>query len=298
LLWIFGRIVPFYASLLPDILIALIDFSFLPVLAFFIARPVVQAGNYRNLFFVGLLLLMALGNALIHAEILGFSENSAQTGFVLVVAIIIMLILIIAGRIFPFFTERGLKGIIAIRNPVLDRIAILSSALVFILLILDISGIFLFLSAVLAVVANIVRVFGWYVQRIWYVPLLWVLYMGYGWIISGFVLVALASVSLVPASLALHAFTLGGIGVLTLGMMARVSLGHTGRALKVSNLIAIAFVLINLASLFRVFMPALLPQGYTSFLLISTYCWLAAFSLFIFVFTPILSSYRVDGQAG
>ncbi len=298
LLWVYGRIVPFYSELLPDLLIALIDFSFLPVLAFFVAKPIVQSRNYKNLFFIALLLLIALGNALIHAEILSFSANTAQSGLVLVVAVIIMLILIIAGRVFPFFTERGLTGVIAIRNPILDTIAIASSLLVFILLIFDINGIFLFLSAVLAVVANSVRIAGWYVQKIWYVPLLWVLYMGYGWIITGFIFVALAAFSLLQISLAMHAFTVGGIGVLTLGMMARVSLGHTGRVLKASNTIAIAFVLINLAALFRVFMPALLPQGYSGFLLISIYCWLAAFSLFIVVYTPILSAHRADGQAG
>lgn len=298
LLWIYGRVVPFYSELLPDALIALIDFSFLPTLAYFVAKPILKSGHYRNLFFIGLLLLMALGNALIHAEILGVSENSAWIGLNLVIAIILMMILVIAGRVFPFFTERGLKGVMAIRNPVLDGLAIAASALVFGLLIFDINGLFLTVCAVLAVIANFVRVAGWYVQRIWYVPLLWVLYLGYGWIMLGFVFVALSSISLVQPSLAIHAFTVGGIGVLTLGMMARVSLGHTGRVMKASNTIAIAFALINVAAIFRVLMPTLLPDWYSSFLVISTYSWLAAFSLFIFIYTPILSTARIDGQAG
>ncbi len=298
LLWVYGRIVPFYSELLPDSLIALIDFSFLPVLAYFVAQPILKSGTLRNLFFIALLLLMALGNALIHAEILGFSEGTAWQGLNLIVAIIIMMILIIAGRVFPFFTERGLKGVMAIRNPVFDALAIASSAVVFLLLIFDMSGWFLTISAALAVVVNIIRVAGWYVSRIWYVPLLWVLYMGYAWIILGFVFVIMSSFSLVPSTLALHAFTVGGIGVLTLGMMARVSLGHTGRALKVSNTIAIAFVLINCAAIFRVLLPAIIPVGYDSFLAVSTYCWLAAFSLFIYIYTPILSTARIDGQEG
>lgn len=242
--------------------------------------------------------MMAMGNALIHIEILGYTESSAWQGLELVVAIIIMLILIIAGRIFPCFTERGIKGVMCIRNPLFDRLAIASGALVFILLIFNISGMWLTATAIVAVIANIIRVAGWYVQRIWYVPLLWVLYIGYAWIILGFVFVALSAMSFVQSSLGLHAFTVGGIGVLTLGMMARVSLGHTGRALKASNTIAIAFALINLAALFRVLLPALIPSGYDGFLLISTYCWLAAFSLFVAVYTPILSSARADGQAG
>ncbi len=298
LLWVYGRVVPFYSELIPDTIIALVDFSFLPLLAYFVAKPILKSGNFKNLFFIGLLLLMAFGNACIHAEILGYYKNSAGLGLDIVVTIIMMMILVIAGRVFPFFTERGIKGVMAIRNPVLDAVAIASSALVFILLILDISGILLTVLAVTAVVANVLRVSGWYEPRIWYVPLLWVLYMGYAWIILGFVFVGLASLDILPAYVATHAFTVGGIGVLTLGMMARVSLGHTGRAMKASNSIALAFVLINLAALFRVLLPALLPDWYGSFLVISIYCWLAAFSLFVFVYTPILSSVRVDGKEG
>jgi len=298
LLWVYGRIVPFYSELLPDGLIALIDFSFLPALAYFVAKPIIQSGNLRNLFFIALILAMALGNALVHLEILGIKEQTANLGFDLIVGIIIMMILIIAGRIFPFFTERGLKGVMAIRNPMLDGVAIATSVLVFILLIFDINGMVLTIAALAAAIVNFIRVSGWYDSKIWFVPLLWVLYMGYGWIMIGFAFIALASLDMVPFSVALHAFTVGGIGVLTLGMMARVSLGHTGRAMKASNTIAIAFVLINIAALFRVLLPSLVPDWYSSFLLISTYSWLAAFALFVFIYTPILSTARIDGQAG
>lgn len=298
LLWVYGRIIPFYSELVPDVLIALVDFSFLPALAYFIAKPIIKSGNFRNLFFIGLLLVMAFANACIHADILGFYENSAGLGLDLVIAIIIMMILIIAGRVFPFFTERGLKGVMAIRNLTLDVFAVASSALVFILLIFNVTGIVLAVTAVIAAAANVLRVSGWYDARVWYVPLLWVLYIGYAWIILGFIFVALASLSIVSVSIATHAFTVGGIGVLTLGMMARVSLGHTGRAMKASNTMAIAFALINLAALFRVLLPALLPIWYSSFLVLSVYCWLAAFSLFIFTYMPILSAFRMDGKEG
>jgi uncharacterized protein involved in response to NO len=298
LLWVYGRIIPFYSELIPDTLIALIDFSFLPALAYYIAQPIIKSGNLRNLFFIGLLMLMAFGNACIHAEVLGYYESSAGLGLDLVVAIIIMIILIIAGRVFPFFTERGLKGVMAIRNPMLDKVAVASSALVFFMLILNVNGALLAITALAALVANVLRVSGWYDPKIWYVPLLWVLYMGYAWIILGFGFIALSSLSIIPPSVATHAFTVGGIGVLTLGMMARVSLGHTGRAMKASNTIAIAFALINLAALFRVLLPALLPDWYSSLIMVSIYCWLAAFSLFVIVYLPILSSVRADGKAG
>jgi len=298
LLWIYGRIVPFYSGLLPDALIALIDFSFLPFLAYQVSKPIIQAGQFRNLIFIALLLLLALGNGLVHTETLGLLNNSAWLGLQLVVATIIILILVVAGRVFPFFTERGLSGTLIIRNPLADGLAIASAVIVFGLQLAGISGAVLATAAIFATLANLFRLSIWYVPRIWYVPLLWVLYVGYGWIITGFILTALAAFTLVLPSLALHAFTIGGIGVLTLGMMARVSLGHTGRALRISNAIAIAFVLINLTVLLRVLLPIAFPNWYGILMYGSTLSWLAAFALFFFVYAPILTSARIDGQEG
>lgn len=298
ILWLYGRIAPFYANLLPDSLIALIDLAFLPLLAYHVTKPILATQQYRNLIFTALLLFLAYGNGLIHSEMLGLKAHTAMVGLQLVAGTIVILILVIAGRVFPFFTERGLPGTLAIRNPQFDQGSVISAALVFGLLLFDVSGIWLALPALLATVINIARVAGWYVQRIWYVPLLWVLYIGYGWIILGFALTALSAYSLIPPSLAMHAFTLGGIGVLTLGMMARVALGHTGRALRTSNAIAIGFVLINVAAFFRVLLPIAWPNGYEIFIYGSTLAWLAAFSLFIFVYGPILTSPRVDGKEG
>ncbi|SJM96287.1 NnrS family protein [Crenothrix polyspora] len=298
LLWLYGRVVPFYEGLLPDVLIALVDFAFLPILAYQVSKPILHARQYRNLIFVGVLLLLGVGNGLMHSEILGFQKTGAAIGIQIVMATIIVLILIIAGRVFPFFTNRGLSATLVIKNPVLDALAIASAVLVFDLQIFGITGSVLAIAAVIAALANLVRVYSWYVQKIWYVPLLWVLYTGYGWLILGFVLTALSAYAVVLPSIAIHAFTVGGIGVLTVGMMARVSLGHTGRALRASNSIVVAFVLINLAALFRVVLPIALPAWYGSLIYLSILLWLAAFSLFVFVYLPILSSARVDGQQG
>ncbi|WP_031432787.1 NnrS family protein [Methylomarinum vadi] len=297
-LWIYGRIVPFYSELLPDPLIALIDFSFLPLLAYFVGQPILRAGLYKNLGFVALLLIMTIGNGLVHGEILGFSENTAWMGLNLVVAVIITMILVIAGRVFPFFTERGLKGVIAIKNPLLDSLAIAATLTVFILLLAGVSGGYLTLAAVAALLLNVTRALGWYDPRIWFVPLLWVLYIGYAWVMLGFVMLSLAAYQIVAPSLAIHTFTVGGIGVLTLGMMARVSLGHTGRVLRVSNAMAFAFVLINLAAMFRAVLPSIFPNWYGNLIMLSTYCWLAAFSLFALYYSPILTTPRIDGKEG
>lgn len=298
LLWLYGRILPFYAGLLPDGLIALVDFAFLPTLTFVIARALIQAKNYKNLVFIGLLALLMLGNAMIHSQMLELCSNSAATGIQLVIATIVLMILVIAGRVFPFFTEKGLKGVLIPRNPMIDMLAIGSAAMLFTLQLLGMSGTFLAFIALLTAGLNAWRLSNWFVFRIWFVPLLWVLYVGYGWLILGFIFTAFAEWEVVLTSLALHAFTVGGIGVLTIGMMARVSLGHTGRAMKASNTIAIAFGLINIAALFRVILPTAIVSWSSVLIYCATLAWLAAFALFIFVYAPILTSARVDGKDG
>lgn len=298
LLWLYGRILPFYAGLLPDLVIAAIDFAFLPLLAYHLAKPIVRTGHAKSMVLVALLLLMAVANGLIHFEILGLQQNTAQLGLQLLVAAVVTMILVVAGHVFPYFTERGLPGVLAIRNPLWDILSVAFAVLVFVMQMTGIAGVYLAVAAAGAVLFNVARMSGWYVHRIWYVPLLWILYIGYGWIILGFILSAVAAYGLIPASLALHAFTLGGIGVLTLGMMARVSLGHTGRSLKASNAIALAFVAINLAAFLRVLVPVAFPGWYGQLLYGSTLSWLAAFALFMFVYAPILTAPRIDGKAG
>lgn len=298
LIWLYGRIVPFYAGLLPNELIALIDLAFLPTLAYQISIPILNAKNYRNLIFVALLLILTLANVFIHGGKLGWINHGVITGLKLSIATIILIIIVIAGRVIPFFTERGLTGVIIIKNPLFDHLAIGSSSMVFILELFNHTGHLLAIPATIATISHCIRLHSWYIRKIWYVPLLWVLYVGYAWIILGFFLLALSAYQFISASLSIHAFTVGGIGVLTLGMMARVSLGHTGRILKASNTIALAFVLINIAALLRVFFPMLLPAWYNTAIYLTSLIWLAAFALFVFVYVPILSTPRADGKEG
>lgn len=298
IVWLYGRILPFYASLLPDGIIAFVDFIFVPALIYQISKRIFQTKYYKGFVFIGLLLLLALGNGLIHAQMLDIYQNTADTGIKLLVATIVTLILILAGRVLPFFIERGLSGMLILRNPLLDNLSIGSALITFALQLSNSSGTLLALAAITTTISNGARLFSWYVQRIWYVPLLWILYAGYCWIILGFFLSALSAFNWLTSSLALHAFTVGGVGVLTLGMMARVSLGHTGRTLKASNAMAFAFILINLSVIIRVLLPLAFPQWYNILIYASSLTWLTAFSLFMFVYGPMLSNDRVDGQHG
>ncbi len=298
LLWICGRILPFFPDSLPHGLIAAVDLAFLPTLAVVIGVPIVHAKKYPNLIFVALLVAMAVANTLIHAEVLGAIETGARLGARLAIALVILLIMVLAGRVFPFFTERRLPGSAPLRSAALDRWCIGSFVGWFVADAFYPDAVLTGMLALLAAGLHAARLYGWYDRRIWSVPLLWVLYSGYGWIILGLILQALTAFGWMMPFLAIHALTVGGVGVLTLGMMARVSLGHTGRPLQASHAIAVSFFLINAAALVRVLLPVLIPSWYSQFVLLSALLWILAFALFLYVYTPILIAPRVDGRPG
>jgi len=129
-------------------------------------------------------------------------------------------------------------------------------------------------------------------------PILWVLYMGYLWIPIGFMLHMAAQLGWVMSSLALHAFTTGGFGVLILGMISRVSLGHTGRPIHASPLIVLSYLTINLAAVLRVFWPLLQVSHYPLAITLSGVLWVLAFVFFVIYYSPILLRPRADGRPG
>jgi uncharacterized protein involved in response to NO len=295
LLWLYGRILPFYGGLLPDGLIAAVDLAFLPALAYCALRPLLVRGNYQSLPVLLPLVLLMLANAAIHGQHLGVSAQGETWGMQLALAVLVVSIVVVAGPGLPVLVERSLAGALCLRSPVLDGLAAIATLAVFVCRLSGICGAGLALAAVAALAVNGIRLAGWYDRRIWFVPILWVLYAGYVWLLAGFGLTALAAFDVVAPVVALHAFTIGGIGVLSMGLMARLALGQSGRMLKVSNGMVLAFVLVNIAALLLVFFPVLSPAWSAELIWASVYCWLAAFALFGFYYLPVVSASAMDG---
>jgi uncharacterized protein involved in response to NO len=297
-LWLFGRILPFFPEIFPNWFIASIDLAFLPVVAVGIGMPLVRSGESRNLLFLPLLAALWTANFFVHAELLGLVPNLARKGIFLGLDLIVLLIVVMGGRVIPFFTERALPGVVMKRWSIIEWLAPLS-VIMFLLADFFFADSFLFASlAALVACANGIRLSGWYTHRYWRVPLLWILHLGYGWIVMGFFLKVGAALGAVPPQFTVHAFTVGGIGVLTLGMMARVSLGHTARSLSVEPAMAVAFGLVNLSALTRGLLPILLPEWFSPLIVLSGVLWIAAFVIFVIIYTPILTQPRIDGRPG
>lgn len=272
--------------------------SFLAGANFRYRRAAGGSGETRNLLFLPLLAALWAANFFVHAEILGIVPNLARKGIFLGMNLIILLIVIMGGRVIPFFTERALPGFAVKCWSILEWLSPLS-VLIFLLTELFLTdSIWSASFAALAACANGIRLAGWYTHRYWRVPLLWVLHLGYGWIVVGFFLKTGAGLGLVPPQFTIHAFTIGAIGVLTIGMMARVSLGHTGRPLIVGPGVASAFGLLNLAALARGLLPIFFPLWFLQLMITSGALWIAAFVIFVIIYTPILAQPRIDGRPG
>jgi uncharacterized protein involved in response to NO len=298
-LWIAGRVAPFAPGVLPGWLIASLDGAFLPVLAASLAVPLLRRRQWRNLPFVPILLALACANALVHLDVLGVMPGRATTGLYLGVHLIVLLITVVGGRVIPFFTERALPGASPRTWLPVEWLSIGSVVALAILGVVPFAPQLTTAVTAVATLAHAVRLSGWFDRRVWSVPLLWILHIGHGWLVVGFALQTLSATALMRPQLALHAFTTGAIGALTLGMMARVSLGHTGRPLQAAPSLVGAFVLVNMAALLRVIGAWWVPdEWYVSLIVASGAPWVAAFTLFLAKYAPILTKQRADGRAG
>ncbi|MEN8180614.1 MAG: NnrS family protein [Pseudomonadota bacterium] len=296
LIWLLGRVTPFIYSV-PAPLIALIDISFLPLLTLALYQPLIKSRNKINRIFLPLIATMGLANLLVHLEALGVAAF-ANKGIDLMLNMILILLTLVSGRVLPFFTEKAVAESKPVSNKLRDQL-VFSLIIGWTLMQLVCPQPWLLGVLAIGIAASQAwRFIDWYHPQIWRVPILWVLFTGLGWLIVGFLLKALAQFGFYPDSLATHALTSGAVGVLTLGMMARVTLGHTGRELQPKQLVEINFIILNLAVVLRVFTPALVPDLHDLWIQLSGSLWILCFSLFSFYYLPILLRPRIDGRPG
>jgi len=297
LVWLAGRLVPFVPGM-PGGVIALVDMAFLPLTALALAFPLFKSRQKHNIPLVFLVLAFAAANALYHLQLTGLAANTLASGTQLGLGMVLTLLVVMGGRVIPFFIERGLQGAAIRKWEWIERLAMPS-----VLLYAAVQTLFPYSAAalLLALAAGLVhaiRVAGWYQKKIWSVSLLWVLFLGYGWVVLGLLMQGAGLLLPVPPMLSLHALTVGGVGVLTLGMMARVAIGHSGRPMQAHPLMGWAFALLVLAAVVRVLVPLFFPQLYTRWIDIAGGLWLLAFLPFFVIYFPILTRPRVDGQPG
>lgn len=295
--WLAGRLIAWLPGVGP-VAIAIVDIAFLPLLALSLARPLLADRNRVNRVFVVLLAGLALANLLSHLQINGLLRGYGDAHRI-AIELVLLLILIVAGRVLPFFARSALPGF----DPTSSRsVEILSYGLLSAIILVEFAGVtptwpmaILWLSFA---VAQGIRVHGWFDVRALRIPILAVLYAAYAWLPVGALLFGLAMLGSVPVSAALHALTVGVIGVFTLGMMARITRAHTGRAINVSSLTAFGFAVLNIAAVVRVFGPLIDADLHALWIDLSGALWVLAFAVFVWRYAAKLMRPRIDGTPG
>ncbi len=286
LLWLYGRLTPFYAGLLPAPLIALVDWLYLPALTALYAKALWRSTDVGGRALPLLLAAFSAANGLWHAELLGWLRLDGL-GQKLAVALWAIGGLGWLGRVLPNYTERTLGGAMCLRNPAFEWVNLgLSAAALGAWLVLG-AGPWLGALAAAAALSNVGRLAGWFDSRVVYLPLLWVLFSGYLWLSLGFGFLAGGgfAASEFASALATPAFTIGGLGLLSIGLMARLSLSLGGRSLRAPAYLSWAFGLLNVSVLALV--CPLPPFWLDAARYIAVYAWLTAFALFVYGFWPL-----------
>lgn len=296
IVWLLGRILPF--TPVPGILIAVMNLAFFIVLMGAIAHPIIKVKQWHNMIMVAILSAFTMAEILVQAQYLGWMDGTAMSGNTLALYSILMMIQVITGRVMPFFTRIVVPDTEVVERPLLEKFLLYTLVL---LALADVMGLghllITFLSGIL-LVAHIMRVLPWFSKPVLNIPILWVLYAGYFWLIIGFLMKVLVGLSLVSNNLAIHAWTIGVIGITTYGMMARVALGHTGREMVASRTVVFGFYLLFAAAVIRVIAPVFFMEHYVVWVEGSALLWLVAFVLFTIAYWSVLLRPRVDGRAG
>ncbi|QAY93735.1 NnrS family protein [Pseudomonas sp. ACM7] len=298
LLWLLARAAWLVNAPWP--VLAVLELAFPLAVAALMGFTLWKVRQTRNYPIAVVLLLLAAADGLSLYGLVegheGWQRQGVLTGLWLVAAMMGL----IGGRVIPFFIQRGLGKVEGVTPwPWLDWLLLIGSPLVALLYAagpaLDPNLWVGLLFAVLAAL-HLVRLVRWHDRALWRVPLLWSLYLAYAWLAVACLAMALWHFGVpINSSLAVHCLTIGAMGGLVLAMIARVSLGHTGRALEPPSGMTLAFILLNLACLSRVVLILFFPLPA---LWLAGLCWALAFALYAWRYGPMLLRARVDGHPG
>ncbi len=298
LLWLAARIA--WLTNLPWPLLALLELAFPLIVALLMGAMLWRVRQKRNYPVVLVLLLLTAADAVSVYGLLQGHDGWQRQGVLSAIWLVAAMMGLIGGRVIPFFTQRGLGRVEGVAPwPWLDWLLLAGAALVAVLYAAGpalAANVWIGLLFAALTLGHGVRLWRWHDRGLWRVPLLWSLHLAYGWLALACLGMALwhFGVALNP-SLAVHCLTIGAMAGLILAMIARVSLGHTGRPLQPPAGMTLAFILLNLAGVSRVLLVLWLPLAG---LWLAAVCWVGAFALYAWRYAPMLLRARVDGHPG
>ena len=299
-LWLIARVAPFvdHAVALP--VMALSDMSFGLWLCFALLTPIVKVKQWQHLGIWLMIALLVTINALYYLQLFQYLSVALRNLELAALYVLLLLVLLMGRRVIPFFIEKGVGYEVQLTNRRWLDVAIVVLFALFALV--DLVAPYSVLVTLLAwsqVVLHLYRLYGWHTAGIWQKSLLWVIFLGYLWIVGGLFIKGLIALHWLDPVFGLHAFAYGALGLITAGMMARVSLGHTGRdVFNPPPVLFWLFASLFLGSIVRVLMPIFLPDLYESWIALAQILWIVSFTGFCWIYLPKLIKGRVDGRYG
>jgi len=296
-IWFLGRLAVWFSAVFDPVLVAVIDLAFIPILSSAILGRLAQKSQMRNFVFLFLLAALFTGNLMMHLDWIEWTPGNAEAGVRLAIFASAAMIIIVGGRVVPAFTRNALnrqggEEALPQSHAVLDKAGILFAMLTTLASLPFVPFQILAGLCIATGAVNLLRLAGWKGWRILKNPILWILHIAYLLTAGGYLVYGLSLLTdVLSETAALHLLAAGGIGSMTLAMMTRASLGHSGRPLIVSGPVVLAYVLLIAAALVRTF--ALSVLGYFETVLLSGILWILAFSLYVGVYFPILTSPRM-----
>jgi uncharacterized protein involved in response to NO len=291
--WLAGRMATTFSGFLGWQVALAVDAVFLLLLATAAAREIVAGRKWSNLKVVGIISLLALANIAFHLEahLEGIADYSSRAG----VALVVTLVCVMGGRIVPSFTRNWLARREPGRLPIpfgrFDAITMVVGVSTMAAWVLAPSGRLVAGALGIAGLLHLVRLARWTGYRTFSDRLVLILHVAYAFVPVGFFLAALSSLDLVAPGAGIHAWTGGAIGSMTIAVMTRASLGHTGQALSASISTQAVYAAIVIAALTRV-CAALDPTYSVPLLTVAGIAWAGAFLGFALSYAPLLCRAR------
>ena len=295
-LWLIGRIAILFSAQIGAALAAAVDISFPAILLAAVSADLVAGRNWQNLPILAALLSLLIGDLLVHLGALGIADT-AELGNRVGTATLLFLIALVGGRIVPSFTRSWLaKNRPKITPPApADRLDVVALAITG-------SGLAAWAFAPDAEIARWAelaagaavawRLSRWRGARTLREPLVLILHAGYAWLAIGLVLLGVNGFyAVLPPTTALHALTVGAIGTMTLAVMTRGSLDHTGRPLTAGPGTKAIYLLVTLAALLRLLAP-LAGSEILPILWLAGTAWCTTFILFAILYGGALTRPR------
>ena len=290
IVWMMGRVCVTFSAETGWLVAMLVDASFLLLVAAAAAREILAGRNWRNLNVVMLVMLLLAGNIAFHLE--AHFNGAADTGIRIGIAVVVLLISLIGGRIIPSFTRNWLVRENPGRLPVpfgrFDVIVVAIGALALSVWVLSPAGRLTGAALAIAGLLHLVRLGRWAGDRTWRERLVLILHIGYAFVPLGFLLNAMSAFELVPAGAGVHAWMVGAAGTMTLAVMSRATLGHSGQQLTASVATQAIYAAIIVAALSRI-CAVIEPAHSEPLLHLAALAWAGAFFGFAVSFGPLLA---------